>query len=83
MGNRLGVDLVNNPDLALNKTIAAKILVYGMYNGSFTGKKLLQYIDPSLTYNDFFNARRIVNGLDKAQLINSYAISLTQYQNAA
>jgi predicted chitinase len=83
MANVLGVDLVNNPDLALNTNIAAKILVYGMYNGSFTGKKLSDYIDTSLPYNDFYNARRIVNGLDRAQLINDYAISLTQYRNAA
>lgn len=83
MGNWLGIDLVNNPDLALNTSIAAKILVYGMYNGSFTGKKLSDYIDPSLPFNDFYNARRIVNGLDRAQLINDYAISLTQYNNVA
>ena len=77
MGNWLGIDLVNNPDLALQPDIAAKILVYGMINGSFTGKKLSDYITGS--YNDFYNARRVVNGLDQAQKINNYAISLTQY----
>lgn len=76
MGNWLGVDLVNNPDLALQPDIAAKILVYGMINGSFTGKKLSDYINGS--YNDFYNARRVVNGLDQAQKINNLAISLTQ-----
>lgn len=76
MANWLGVDLVNNPDLALKPEVAAKILVYGMVNGSFTGKKLSDYINGS--YNDFYNARRIVNGLDQAQKINNYAISLTQ-----
>lgn len=83
MANWLGIDLVNNPDLALSTNTAAKILVYGMYNGSFTNHKLKDYIDPSLPYNDFYNARRIVNGLDKAQLINDYAISITQYNNVA
>ena len=77
MGNWLGIDLVNNPDLALQPEVAAKILVYGMINGSFTGKKLSDYITGS--YNDFYNARRVVNGLDQAQKINNYAISLTQY----
>jgi len=77
MGDWLGIDLVNNPDLALQPEVAAKILVYGMVNGSFTGKKLSDYITGD--YNDFYNARRIVNGLDQAQKINDYAINLTQY----
>ncbi len=77
MSNFLGVDLVNNPDLALTSQYASKILVYGMYNGSFTGKKLSDYIGGQT--NDFFNARRIVNGLDKAQLINNYAKSIVDF----
>ncbi|SEA13175.1 glycoside hydrolase family 19 protein [Bizionia paragorgiae] len=77
MSEFLGVDLVNNPDLALKPEYATKILVYGMVNGSFTGKKLSDYISPS--YSDFYNARRIVNGLDKAQLINDYAIKVVSY----
>lgn len=76
MSSWLGIDLVNNPDLALQPEVAAKILVYGMINGSFTGKKLSDYITGS--YNDFYNARRVVNGLDQAQKINDLAISLTQ-----
>jgi len=77
MGDFLGVDLVNNPDLALKPEYATKILVYGMMHGSFTGKKLSDYISP--THSDFYNARRIVNGLDKAQLINDYAIQVVTY----
>ncbi|WP_052503404.1 glycoside hydrolase family 19 protein [Lacinutrix sp. Hel_I_90] len=77
MANWLGLDLVNNPDIALRRDVAAKIIVYGMYNGTFTTKKLSDYIGGN--YNDFYNARRIVNGLDKAQLINDYAISLVSY----
>jgi len=80
MSEFLGVDLVNNPDLALNPTYAAQILVYGMYNGSFTGKKLSDYI--SDTYSDFYNARRIVNGTDRAELINNYAISIIENSQA-
>lgn len=77
MANWLGIDLVNKPELALKTEVAAKIIVYGMINGSFTGKKLSDYIGGS--YNDFYNARRIVNGLDKAQLINNYTINLVNY----
>jgi len=65
-----GVDLVSNPDLALQPQYAAKILVYGMLKGSFTGKKLNDYINT--TTLDYYNARRIVNGLDKATLIQGY-----------
>lgn len=61
---KLGVDLVGNPALAERPEIAAKILVGGMKTGSFTGKKLDDYINGSKT--DFNGARRIVNGTDKA-----------------
>lgn len=64
---RLGIDLINNPGLASNPAIAAKILVLGMRDGSFTGVGLSNYINGSK--QDFFNARRIVNGTDKASLI--------------
>ena len=63
--NKLGVDLVGNPELAERPEIAAQILVGGMKTGSFTGKGLDAYINDSQT--DFVNARRIVNGTDKAQ----------------
>lgn len=62
--NVLGVDLVGNPDLALNPTYAARILAVGMKNGMFTGVGLDNYLGPNK--NDWYNARRIVNGLDKA-----------------
>lgn len=61
---KLGVDLVGNPKLAERPEIAAKILVGGMKQGSFTGKKLDDYINGS--QSDFTGARRIVNGTDKA-----------------
>ncbi|MFA5508158.1 MAG: hypothetical protein WC314_20115 [Vulcanimicrobiota bacterium] len=61
---RLGIDLVGNPQAASNPETAAKILVGGMRMGTFTGKKLDDYINGSKT--DFTGARRIVNGTDKA-----------------
>lgn len=69
---RLGVDLVGNPELALRPHLAARILVEGMAGGWFTGKKLSDYIRSEGDY-DFVQARRIVNGLDKAQEIVGYA----------
>jgi len=64
MGDIFGIDLVNNPDLALTPEISAQNLVYGMLNGSFTKASLGRYINSSKV--DFINARRVVNGLDKA-----------------
>jgi putative chitinase len=77
MSDLLGVDLVANPDLALEPVYAAKILVYGMMNGSFTRKALDAYIND--TQVDYYNARRTVNGTDRATLIANYATLI--YQN--
>lgn len=67
----LGVDLINNPDLALVPKYAFKILVDGFINGRFTGKKISDYINKNAS--DYVNARRCINGTDKASLIASYA----------
>ncbi|MET4106061.1 glycoside hydrolase family 19 protein [Hymenobacter sp. UYP22] len=69
-GKRLGIDLAGNPDEALKPDVAAKILVHGMVQGWFTGRKLSSYFNP-LTANPV-EARRIVNGTDKAALIAGY-----------
>lgn len=68
---RLSIDLINNPDLALDPVVAADILVHGMKFGSFTGIKLSDYINSKVC--DYVNARRIINGKDKAQQIAGYA----------
>jgi len=62
--------LIRNYDLALRPDIAAKIIVRGMSEGWFTGKKLSDYFNGSKS--DPVNARRIVNGTDKAKLIAGY-----------
>lgn len=70
-GQKIGVDLIKNPNAAMDPNNAAKILVLGMKEGWFTGKKLSDYI--TLRASDFRNARRIVNGMDKAAQIESLA----------
>lgn len=70
-GRKLGVDLVGNPDLALEPENAMFILIDGMKTGAFTGKKLADYINEEGT--DFVNARRVVNGLDRAEHIAALA----------
>lgn len=68
---QFGVDILKNPELLLRVDIAAFVIVYGMVNGTFTGKKLADYIRPTKT--DFPNSRRIINGTDKAEVIAGYA----------
>lgn len=70
-GKLLSLDLVNDPELALKPEVAVKIMILGMKQGWFTGKRLSDYIDQSK--KDYVNARRIINGTDKAQLVASYA----------
>jgi putative chitinase len=71
-GARLGIDLVNNPDLALEPNNAANIMIDGMAHGTFTGRRLGQYFGVDPAKDDPFNARRIVNSLDHASLIAQY-----------
>ncbi len=71
MTNLLGVNLVKNPALACEPDIVAQVMMQGMARGLFTGKKLSDYI--SSLKCDYLNARRIINGSDKALLIAGYA----------
>jgi len=68
---RLGMDLVNNPRQVENPQVAAQILVGGMMQGTFTGRGLGSYINNQQT--DFHNARRTVNGTDRAGQIAGIA----------
>lgn len=75
MGRLIGIDLLNNPELALVPNIAADIMFEGMTNGhsnfgDFTGKSLEQYFNNKK--EDWVNARRIINGLDCAEKIADY-----------
>ena len=69
--NRLQIDLINNPELAVDPIIAARILVEGMKHGLFTGRELSDHINENET--DYINARWIVNGQDRAEDIASFA----------
>ena len=71
-GEQLGIDLINNPDLALHPKYSAEILVKGSINGWFTSKKLSDYINDKS--KNYYQARRVINGLDKAQQIADIAV---------
>ena len=77
MGQKFGVDLLGNPDLAMRPDLAVKIMFAGMLEGIYTGKSLRDYITDSSV--DYVQARRIVNGTDQASQIASYA---RQFQSA-
>lgn len=72
LGKLLGIDLYENPELACDTKIATDILFTGMIQGMFTGKALGQYFNDDET--DWINARKIVNGKDRAELIAKYAV---------
>ncbi len=67
----LDLDLVNGPGLALDPENSWKILEVGMSKGLFTGKKLGDFINEHLF--DYKNARRVINGIDRAVLLAGYA----------
>jgi len=71
----LGGRLIANYDLALEPAISARIIVRGMREGWFTGKGLRTYLPEVADAKQFENARRIVNGTDKAALIAGYAVT--------
>jgi len=67
----LNLDLVGNPDLALEPETAAKIMVLGMRDGLFTSYHLADFFNAKQT--DWVGARRIINSLDRAADIARYA----------
>ncbi|MDB9525079.1 peptidoglycan-binding protein [Oscillatoria sp. CS-180] len=70
-GQRLNIDLVNRPELAVQPATAAKILVIGSIKGTFTGFALGEFVAGKS--QDFVNARRVINGTDRADDIANIA----------
>lgn len=71
-GTRLKLALVSNPDLALESVNAAKILVYGMKNGTFNGSKISDFIMEDV--RNFQAARKTVQNQENA---NEVALAAT------
>lgn len=67
----LGVDMAADPDIAMRPNVALFILVHGFKTGTFTGRKITDYIDHGRT--DFVKARRCINDSDKASTIAGIA----------
>lgn len=71
--DELGIDFVKHPDKVLDTKYAAEIAVKGMLKGWF-GKPLGDFVNSSQV--DFYNARRSVNALDRADLIKGYTLDI-------
>jgi putative chitinase len=77
---------LQQPDYLLDPAISYRIASRGMREGWFTGKRLSQFITEGAA-PDFHNARKIINGLDRAAeiaaLANSYELLLRGALTAA
>jgi len=75
-GKKLNIDLLNNPELALDLKHATDIMFLGMIEGWFTARKLSGYFGTSKP--NYIGARAIINGKDKQNLIAGYALKFRQ-----
>lgn len=81
MSERLGVPMYESPDLALEPWTSSRVMFEGMIEGLFTGKRLADYFNDGA--DDPVNARRIINGMDKASLIAGYHLGFLTAITAA
>jgi predicted chitinase len=70
-GDILDLPMVSTPSIALDPQVALFVLVHGFKVGTFTGRKITDFIDEQAT--DFVRARRCINGTDKSQEIAELA----------
>ncbi len=70
--DKFGVDYVGHPELASDFQYAVPIMIWGMEEGIFTGRKLSSYFNDDKI--DYEGARSIINGSDQKVLIASYAL---------
>lgn len=75
----LGGRLLADPDLMLDSSVAAKVMIAFMEAGSFTGRGCSSFlsgktINSVLVHGNFWGARAIINGHDRADDIADYAV---------
>lgn len=63
-------DFLNNPELLLQMEPSIWATYFAMQVGLYTGKKLADYFNDKK--EDWVNARKIINGLDKAEAIGEF-----------
>jgi predicted chitinase len=69
---KTGIACTARPELMLQAGPAATVMYDGMIEGWFTSHKLSDYLGNGK--RDFVRARKIINGLDRAQDIAGYAV---------
>lgn len=76
VGSDLGLPLEQHPELALRPDVAANVMRRGMDEGLFTGRSFDTFLPPSgpASQSEFIEARRIINGSDRALLVAGYAV---------
>jgi hypothetical protein len=65
---------VGDPDAAGRFEYAVPIMIIGMKSGLFTGSKISAHINSGAI--NYRSARRVINGLDEADLVASYATKM-------
>ena len=80
VGKLIGIDLIKNPERALEPVVAAEIMTKGMLSGWFTGVGFRRK-RPVGRYDlkAYTSARAIINGTDRAEEIGKLAM---QYEKA-
>lgn len=75
VGKLIGIDLIKNPERALEPEVASKIMTGGMLNGWFTGVGFRRK-RPVGRYDlqAYTKARNIINGIDRDKEIAGYAM---------
>lgn len=71
-----------NPSLALDPDDSIRITYDGMVYGWYTGHCLLRHFQPNVR-GDYREARRIINGLDRADDIGEHAIEFVEILEAS
>jgi predicted chitinase len=71
LGTAINVNLTADPTRTMELPIALDIMFTGMIRGLFTGKKLGDYF--SGTKQDWRSARKIINGLERADNVAAHA----------
>lgn len=67
-----GIQLVNLPIILMNwPALSVFVLVDGMMRGAYTTRRLDEFVNDRK--QDFVNARRVINGLDRAEKIANQA----------
>jgi len=84
-GEAVGVDLLAEPGALLQTDLAALVMVTGMRTGRYTTHSLERHLAGAgaATEAQFIQARRIINGLDRAAQIAAHAMRFQQALIAA